>query len=271
MTTPAVADDPADVLPDSGPLLMAAANEHAAGHTTSWHRHARAQLLYAVHGVMQVQTGSGQWVVPPRQSVWIPPLVAHEVRALSAVSMRSLYWRSDAAAVVGCPLPENLEVLEMTALLREMVVRACDLADAAAAITAALVQLAAEEIARLNVTALELPLPSDPRLASIVDALYVNPADRRSLVEWGRQVGASERTLTRTFKAETGLGFGAWRQRLAVQVALARLDAGETVNRVALELGYSSPSTFVAMFRRIMGMAPGEYARRAASARLQYT
>ena len=88
-----------------------------------------------------------------------------------------------------------------------------------------------------------------------------NPADGRSLADWARSAGASERTLARLFQRETGMTFGAWRQRLRLLLAIGRLAEGQAVTSVALDLGYESPSAFVAMFRRELGAPPTRYLR----------
>ncbi|MEE8274655.1 MAG: helix-turn-helix domain-containing protein, partial [Alphaproteobacteria bacterium] len=41
--------------------------------------------------------------------------------------------------------------------------------------------------------------------------------------------------------------------------ALTRLATGEPVTTVALDLGYDSPSAFIAMFRKALGETPGRY------------
>jgi len=41
--------------------------------------------------------------------------------------------------------------------------------------------------------------------------------------------------------------------------AAAMLNRGFSVERTALELGYSSSSAFISMFRKLMGMTPGEF------------
>ena len=41
--------------------------------------------------------------------------------------------------------------------------------------------------------------------------------------------------------------------------ALRLLAAGQSVTTVALEVGYDSPSAFIAMFRRSLGATPGGY------------
>jgi AraC-like DNA-binding protein len=42
------------------------------------------------------------------------------------------------------------------------------------------------------------------------------------------------------------------------------LEAGRTVEAIALDLGYGSASAFIAMFRKLMGTTPDEFRRRTA-------
>jgi len=53
--------------------------------------------------------------------------------------------------------------------------------------------------------------------------------------------------------------FNDWRQRLKVLRGIALLEGGHPVKDAAIELGYVTPSAFIAMFRRHMGMTPQEY------------
>ena len=106
---------------------------------------------------------------------------------------------------------------------------------------------------------LALPMPEDPRLCKIVQALITDPADRRDLDDWARAVGASKRTLTRLFPAQTGMSFRSWRQQRRLLRALELLASGNNVTVVALELGYENTSAFIAMFRRCLGETPARY------------
>ncbi|MGC5413040.1 helix-turn-helix domain-containing protein, partial [Streptomyces sp. DT225] len=67
---------------------------------------------------------------------------------------------------------------------------------------------------------LALRLPGDRRIDAIAEALLDDPADGRSLEEWARGLGTSERTITRAFRRSTGLSFAQWRQMLRVHRAL---------------------------------------------------
>ena len=109
----------------------------------------------------------------------------------------------------------------------------------------------------MPVTTIGVRLPETVTARRVAEALRVNLADRRTLREWGREVGASERTLARAFAAEAGVPFGRWRTLLRLQAALSMLAAGEPVSRVAGRVGYDTPSAFVAAFRRETGQTPG--------------
>ena len=41
--------------------------------------------------------------------------------------------------------------------------------------------------------------------------------------------------------------------------ALRRLGGKEAVTKVALDLGYDSPSAFITMFKKALGCTPGQY------------
>lgn len=74
-----------------------------------------------------------------------------------------------------------------------------------------------------------------------------------------KRAGGSKRTLERLFGDETGLSLGRWRQRMRLIESLRLLAEGLSVTRVALEVGYRSPSAYVSAFRRELGTTPGRY------------
>jgi AraC-like DNA-binding protein len=233
------------------------AKDFADGHHIAPHCHERAQLIFAVEGVMLVSTSAGSWAVPPQRAVWVPAGVTHEIRMAGAVAMRTIYVRTDAAA----RLPEQVRVIAVSALLRELTLRACamPLLYDEPGPAGRIMTLILDEIAALPTVALDLPLPHDARLRRICHALRAEPGSLRTLDEWARATGVSGRTLARRFVRETGLTFAEWRQQARLLEAMARLAAGQPVTRIALDLGYESPSAFAAMFRRALGTSPSRY------------
>src|SRR3954471_18577958 len=237
--------------------VAAMPKDFAAGFEILPHRHARPQLIYATAGTMRISTDDGVWIVPPQRAVWMPAGIQHSIVMLSDTTMRTLYVRDDAAAV----MPTACRVLVVSPLLRELIVRATELPvqyDESGP-AGHVVALILAELQGLQSLSLQLPMPRDPRLRALCQALLDAPGDQRSLDAWASTINTSGRTLARRFQSETGLSFGAWRQQARVLEAMGRLGGGEAVTQVALDLGYESVSAFSAMFNRATGTSPSQF------------
>ncbi|WP_247604878.1 helix-turn-helix domain-containing protein [Alcaligenes faecalis] len=113
-----------------------------------------------------------------------------------------------------------------------------------------------DELQRAPDQALFLPLPQDSRLRQIpLDTLP--PA----LNELARYLGASEKTISRLFKRDTGLNYQQWRQQWRLLKAIEQLSTGGQVTRLAADLGFASDSAFIAFFKEQTGLTPGHYGR----------
>src|SRR5688500_13346506 len=60
---------------------------------------------------------------------------------------------------------------------------------------------------QLSSSVIELTMPVDVRCRGIVEAVLDDPAHPWELADWATEVGASTRTLSRLFVAETGMSF----------------------------------------------------------------
>jgi AraC-like DNA-binding protein len=253
---------PAPIVPHAlARPLEGLAAEYPPGAEIPLHQHPFAQLIHASSGVMTVSTEHGTWVVPPGRAVWVPARVGHSIRMTGQVSMRTVYLSDVLGALAGGACC----VVQVSPLLREGILRAVEFGRgyAEGGPEARLVAVIADEIRAAPTAPLHLPLPRDARARRVADALRGDPGDARTLAEWARVAGASARTLERLWNAETSLSFAAWRQQARLLRALEQLAAGEPVTSVALDLGYETPSAFIAMFRRALGTTPGRYFRSA--------
>ena len=239
--------------------LAAFARDYADRDDTGRHSHARAQLLYAVAGVMRIATDAAAFVVPPGRALWVPAGLPHAVAMQGAVAMRALFVREDAARAG----PPHTTVLVVSPLLRELILAACaePLEWDEAGRGGHLAALILDEIARAPTLPLGVPEPRDPRLRRLADALRADPSASLSLEDWAASSGASARTLRRLFQAETGMGFGRWRQMLRLAEAAALLAEGMPPARAAARVGYASAPAFGAAFRSAFGITPGTAAR----------
>jgi AraC-like DNA-binding protein len=228
----------------------------ASGTTFRLHSHPEHQLAWAVQGVLTVRTEAATWVLPPTRALWIPAGLPHETGASGTATMQTVYLRPD-----GCPIAWTTPTpTAAPPLLAELIAYLADpeLADAPRARAQAVL---IDVLRPLHVATIELRMPRDSRALDVAAALARDPSDRRTLGQWGRHVGAGERTLARAFLAGTGVPFGRWRTLLRLQSALPVLADGGSVTAASARAGYDSPSAFVGAFRRETGLTPAEYFR----------
>ena len=217
------------------------------------HAHTWDQLLYASEGVLSVETEAVSWIVPPLRACWLPAGTDHGFRTASAVELRTLYLPTD----IGPGLPRRCQVLTISPLVRELILHVvtCEIVDVDQ--EGALVEVLLNQLREMQEVPLFLPWPRDARalrLAQAMDEGAGGPLD-----ELCRRAGASKRTMERLFYAETGISLGRWRTQVHVSRALALLSGGTPVAHVAEAIGYSSPSAFIAMFRRNVGETPAQF------------
>jgi AraC-like DNA-binding protein len=216
------------------------------------------QLAYASRGVMRVETEQGTWVVPPHRAVWIPAGTIHGVRMKGRVAVRTLFFRRGLAKR---RMPRMCRAVNVSALVRELVLHACRLGmlHRGVASETRLVHVILDQLETLPTVPLQLPMPHDPRARKAAEVLIAASGHPVAFLSASRTAGASRRTLERLFLAETQMTLGRWQHRLRLIAALQLLAQDHPVTQVALEVGYNSPSAFIAAFRNELGTTPGRY------------
>jgi AraC-like DNA-binding protein len=238
---------------DAEPLHL----HHEDGHRTPDHAHERGQIFLVTGGALLLTTTAGTWAMPAGHVAWIPPGLPHQ-----AVSHGPL----DAVGAYLAPsrcggLPDKPALLRRGALLAAVLERlGADTGDAGR--QERLLAVLLDEIATAEHDALDLPLPRNPRLLRLAQAMMDDPAERRPLSELAREAALSRRSLTRLFRLETGLSIGQWRLRRRMVAAIALLAEGRSVTDTALALGYDSIGAFAQSFRKVAGVVPTAYRHR---------
>ena len=174
--------------------------------TIDWHYHDVHQIVYPSSGVLAISAAAGTWVVPPQRAVWIPVGVPHAHQAHGPVQMRTLAISSAVPAPPDQPLPSSPAVLDVSPLLREVIVALTsgDGTPYTARQRATMEQVALDQLRRVGQLPVGLPTLADDRLRAIVALLRADPADERTLASLGVAVGASERTLSPAVPAAGG-------------------------------------------------------------------
>ena len=221
------------------------------------HAHPRGQLVYASSGIVRVVTPEGTWLSPPTQAVWIPPNISHETYFQSKVTLYSLFIATAGSAT----LPKKCTVLKVSSLLREMIFRSLKWNDQYKFGDEGFrfMQVLIDEISRSQPTNIDLPSAKDSRLIRVANELITNVKPIPDLDYLAKIACVSSRTLTRLFIKETGLTLGEWNRRLLIQIALNELNQGASVQTVTVNLGYKNASTFIEMFKSVLGVSPMRY------------
>ncbi|VVE25832.1 AraC family transcriptional regulator [Pandoraea iniqua] len=212
------------------------------------------KIGFALTGVMEVSVEGKRFLSPPHYATWIPVNAHHHCHNRNSVRFVTIYidqaWCSDmpdtACTLVLSPL---IRAIFSDFLAREVMVPVTE-------DDLRLVRVLMDQLKKAPRRDSYLPLSDDPLLQPIIDALQLNPSDRRSLADWAESLGTTERTVSRRFQTGLGISFNEWRQRLKLVAALTQIEEGKSVQRIADELGYRSSSAFIAMFRRQTGTSP---------------
>jgi AraC-like DNA-binding protein len=222
-----------------------------------------AQLLWSSGGVVTVELDDGLWRVPPDRALWLPAKTPHAIRAGGRVALHAIYCNARVAA----PLPVHPTLVARTSVLVAISARVLSLdgLDTRRVRDRHLLAVFTDEVIGTPREALVPSLPNDARALRAAELLSASPTE--TLARVAQRSGASLRTLSRLFRAETGHGVSEWRRRVWLSKAADALLRGGSVTSVALASGYDSISAFIAAFRQTTGVSPGQYAsRRAVSA-----
>ncbi|MET9270158.1 helix-turn-helix transcriptional regulator [Kribbella sp. NPDC003557] len=215
------------------------------------HWHDRHQIVYAGRGVLSVTTDAGSWVAPGTRAIWIPAGTVHQHRAYGKTTLHTVGLRENPLALT------TPSALVVSPLLRELILTYTAEEGRETAERGRLRGVLLDQLQVSPQRPTYLPAPRDVRLAAVCDLLRDDPADSRTLTELGREVGASERTLSRLCRAELGMSFPQWRTQLRLHEALVLLADGESVTRVAHRTGWASTSAFIDTFKSAFGHTPG--------------
>ncbi|MEU1799718.1 AraC family transcriptional regulator [Streptomyces sp. NPDC019937] len=227
----------------------------ASGAAIDAHRHDDHQIVYAGWGVLAVTTSTGTWIAPGTRAIWVPAGTAHAHQAHGELELHLL----------GLPASDNPlgldepTVLAVGPLLRELLLACTRTPHDDSPERERLRAVLLDQLRASPQQPLHLPTPTAPALTAVCEILRADPADGRTLAALGREVGASDRTLSRHFKADLGMTFPQWRTQLRLYHALILLAGDHPVTTVAHRCGWSSASAFIDVFRRTFGHTPGTH------------
>ena len=237
------------------------------GLITGWHSHEVHQIEYALHGVVEVETDSAHYLLPPQQAAWIPAGLEHQ--AVMNPDVKTVAVMFDRALI--CGGGDRARILAVSPLIREMMIYALRwpidrgpgpaedeaVSEGFFRTLAALVTEALDHEAPLS-----LPTSGHPIVAA---AMAYTKAHLGTVTceQVSRAVSVSERTLRRHFQDELGLSWRTYLFNARMLRAMAMLAApGVSVQETSLAVGFDSLSSFTRAFAQFCGETPSAYRRR---------
>lgn len=221
-------------------------------HDSGMHQHKKGQLLFAPQGCMSFALENSICILPPTKAVWIPPSTQHRATMTNVVAYRSLYFDCTAFQC-----PSDITMIEVNALLKALIDKMAlwtwDKPEDEMKNTTALFW---EEFYAAKRHSFQLPLPSNRRFKTFREQLMQESFLVPDLTSVADSVGASTKTVTRLFKAETGMSYQDWRHQWRLLKAIELLSREMQVNDVSHWLGFSSDSAFIAFFKKQTGQTP---------------
>lgn len=219
--------------------------------------HPWGEFVYSFSGVTEIKAGKQHLIAPPHLGLWIAPGVAHTGFNHLEAPHCSIY--------IGLELCQNLPqescALLATQLLRALPEHLAETEDKFSNsdpddLRSRLLRVVVDQIATYPRTGSFVPYADNTELSPGQERLRPDPANNQSVKDLAHEFHSSERTLMRRCNEQLSMLLSEWRQRLRLLAALALLTEGRTVESVALDLGHSTSSGFIAMFKQFTGSTP---------------
>ena len=225
------------------------------------HRHPWGEFVFSFSGVLEMKADGKEFRVPPSFGLWHPPESEHHGSNTRRSIHSSLYVDKELAIERG--MPDETCALLVNPMLKAILnhLRFQPPQPPYTREDRKLLDVVLDQLVVAPITGSYLPVSSDPLLNKVLGYLKDNPASDRPLHVLARQFGTTDRTLARKAQQDLGMSVSEWRQRHKVLRSIPMLQEGMCVESIALDLGYSTASAFIAMFRRLLDTTPDEYRR----------
>ena len=236
---------------------------------TGWHSHEVHQIEYAIGGVVEVETASAHYLLPPQQAAWIPAGLEHQATMNPDVRTVAVMFDCELVADGG----DRARILAVSPLIREMMIYALrwpidrQEGDAVSdAFFCTLANLVAEALD--HEAPLSLPTSEHPTVAAAM-AYTKEHLDSVTAAAVGHAVSVSERTLRRLFQVTLGLSWRTYLLHARMLRAMALLAGpGQSVQETSTAVGFDSLSAFTRAFTQFSGETPSTYRKRVGGTRI---
>lgn len=221
----------------------------------------RHYLLYAVQGVLRLETGGQRWTLPPARAALIAAGHPITLSILTRLTSASVLFAPGFMA----PPRQALSVFDMSPLARELIAECRQWGAEAGPLSpyaARVFGLLSDVVLQLaeHPSPFVMPLAASPALARALALTEAQSEQTPTFAQIAKDTGQSPRALARRFSGELGMSWREALRRIRLLRAVEALAATNApITEIALQVGYHSLSAFNAAFRDLTGKSPSEY------------
>ncbi|WP_295898891.1 AraC family transcriptional regulator [uncultured Vibrio sp.] len=221
-------------------------------HFHPWH-----QIVFPLTGLLQSEIATKSIIVPHNGMLYIPANTTHKSVAVTDTQFFAIYLNPEHSVSYS----KRAKSCAVTPLTKQMLLQllSSDLERYTEQMETNLLSVLRDQISLSETYEIPLLIPTDRRLNAIFEQLQRYPDLSLTLPEWANKVGASERTLSRVCAKEFNQSFSLWRQNVRLVLSLQMLEAQDSIQNIAIELGYTSDSAYIQAFKRVFGQTPNRY------------
>ena len=225
--------------------------------------HAFYEMVYVLSGTVGITAGDKVYMLNSGQCLLHPPNEFHRIRSEKGSEPHVLNLSFHAAAVpeyagrVFAPnLKQQEEFMEISMGVREGLRRSD-----AVKLNEQRLRLESWLLRAIRSTTDNGIVESSAalRYAEIVNVLQEHLNDQLSASDVARLCNMSLSNLKKIFTRYAGMGVSRYFTEMKMRRAAVLLQSGKRVGEVAAELGFTDQNYFSTVFRRIMGVPPGQY------------
>jgi len=230
--------------------------EFIKGYFSPPHYHERAQLVYGISGIMEIYVNKQVWILSPKTALFIPNNILHSMRAITDISLRTLYIKKEIANEI---YNEDVKLLKVSGFLKELIERASlmPINYDINSINGKIIDIIINELKFAEEIRYFIPTPAAEILIKIESMIMNNHLLLKEKIGyWSDYFHMSSKTLNRLILKDLGVTFILWKQYLAIKISLIQISERKSLTNIAYDLGYQSPSNFCRMFKNITGQNP---------------
>lgn len=233
------------------------------------HIHSKHQIIYTLSGTLHIELETGNYFLPEGHIAWIPDHTVHQLSSKnSQISLVIFYFflkniRENSEFDQFAVFNTNTVILENLKFIHSQGEAIRERDDKNLYVfSLSFFKLLPGLGQSLKMPLQALAMPEDERLLPILKYISEYAHEDLKMENIADMFGFSVRNLSRLFQ-NSGIQFNHYLNYQRIMQAIELFAENDrTMQQIAYEVGFSTPTNFNRVFKRIMGISPGSFKRK---------